>query len=280
MSPPHVCLALTRCRTGSTTIISTIDNDGEMAGYSEILNGTKKFSYQRYLVGRLQREPEARERFCETGPLFALGEYLEHLVEQASRDKPDLRLIVLECKVENLWVMSSMWTNPKRDLTVVAALRELVTGADSVLLLRRTNMLARLCSNRLAHAAGVFHARQGDQERALTAASFSPVSLQPEQVVNEFLAEQEMDHVLDRRVRRLHQKVLAISYEDAYAPDGSDFSEMFRRDFADLTNGIQLPRPIMKRVRQRSDREVISNYDEVVAAIRQTPALAPVAALL
>jgi hypothetical protein len=273
MNRPTVCFLFSRCRTGSTTITSTLNLHPEAVAFPEVLNGIQPHSYPSYIVERIATDAVARSEFLSKGPLFAFRQFLEELLQQALATKQGVRLVLFECKLENFWVFGNQWTHPEEGLDKNETLKQALGISDVVLFLRRINMLARYCSNYVANTTGVFHSPKGQAQAIQQLPAMTVKEVRPEKYIANFMRELNYDkHFIDL-IKARHRKFSLIEYERIYEKDTNSFTSEFQEFVARVFDGIRLDGPAMSKVRQIRERDVISNYDDLEAAVRKTPVL-------
>jgi hypothetical protein len=269
----QVTFMFARCRSGTTALLNAINATAEVAAFSEVLNGVLPHSYQRYMLDRVAAESSAKEEFLTKGPLFAFGDYAAHLAAQARAKKPTTRFLLLECKMENLRVLSYQWCHPANDFGQVEFLERAAALSSSSLFLQRRNVLERFCSNKLAHASGVFHSVQGRQDEALRKSPIQPFRLNVKSVIATFEQEVTYDRAFAGMLSRRFKDSESIEYERVFDAPTGGFTSAFQDVVARRFGGAQLAPPRFKKVAALGPTDIIINHAEVVEAIRASEIL-------
>jgi len=267
----QLCSLLCRCRTGSTALTKAISAHPHAMAFHEILNGIHGHSYQNFVIDLITSDKAKKSEFMSVGPLFAFQDYLNKLVETARKEKPELKICVIECKIENMNVFSSQWSHPSNDFVKVEFLRLALNASDNAMFLRRRNVLERRCSNRLAHHTGVFHSTMGKQAAVIEKRPIDKETIKIPMMLRTIREELEYDARLFEYISSVRPRPMLIEYEDAY--DESGFTPAFLERFAAFSGGITLGQPPLSKVRSLTPKEMIANYDPLVAAIRNSPML-------
>jgi hypothetical protein len=262
------CFMFCRCRTGSTALIRAVADHARAAAFAEILNGTQPHCYQSYLVDRLSNDAEAKISFLNEGPLFAFRGYIGDQIGRARQRKSELEFTLFESKIENLYCLSDPWSHPGGGFSNLGFLDRVVAAFDSIIFLRRRNVWDRYCSDISSRATGIYHSDEGDPN----AVPIVKTSVSVDSLVDTLISEIDFDQRFFDYLSRKSPNVWVINYEDIFA-DGK-FTPEFSKQFSEHFNGIELPPPNMGKLARPSGRNLVENYDEAIAAIRNAPALA------
>jgi len=263
----QTCFMLSRCRTGSTSLLKAITQNSRASAYAEIFNPTKSYSYQSYLFDWLSAAAERKTSFLEGGPLCVFDEYMEELRSKEKALKPELRLFVFECKLENSYVFSDNWTHPTMNFSTSAIIRRSLAISQSAILLRRKNVLERFFSDVTARLTGIFHSDEGTQSKRVT-----KIKVHVADIVRNMKEEIEIDDSISSYMKSNILLFSELYYEDIYAIDG--FNSEFVTDFKYIGNGINLDAPTLRKVRTLGGRDLVENFDELCRAFAQEPELA------
>lgn len=260
---PKICLMLCRCRTGSTSITNAVRDLPYAYSFAEILNPKNSYSYQYFLARVISRAEKDAARFATEGPLFAISEYMSWLVEQAREAHPKLEVLIIETKIENLYVFGEIWTHPTFRFNFPSIIDRLSQHVTSHFVLQRRNVVERFLSNTSATVTGVYHSRIGSPHKMPDSiAKFKVQDVAG--LVNALVKEIGFDKYLLDMIKYKYKNTFNVFYEDAFS-DGA-FTEQFRELFVKKLN-IEITTPNYVKARVMSGAELIENFSELEAAI-------------
>lgn len=264
-----IIMMFDRCRTGSTTVLRSLAAIPGVASYQEVMSGIYDYSYQKFLLDAMDASEQNKARFRSEGALFLFEDYIEWLKATAKSTYGDIKYLVVECKIENMSVFSAQWHNPMTGFWGNEFLRRAMKISDGVIFLRRMNVVARLSSHLAASQTGIFHSKDGDQTKALETREIKKLQTPADKLINVVAQENEFDQAFADFLKQNAPGATLLKYEEVFSGENGGFSDGFRSEMAAIFGGAAPEMPIMKKVRSLSEREIIENYDDLVAVMRK-----------
>jgi LPS sulfotransferase NodH len=246
-----ICITAAQ-RAGATALQNAV-RAGNVLNYGEVFHPQPlEDAAGTFLRFAEERDIRLSETATRSGAAAIAEDYLNWLREQAAPQH-----VLIDVKLNSWFVLSSWWQYPHREPFFLHYLKQ---KRAVFVFIWRENLADQVLSLFIAREFGIWHDLTAEKVAGRTLRA--PVTWLKELAVLIARAEDGMlDHLRD------YPDKVVICYEELFL--NGRLSEQFRSAFVRIT-GIGLPRTTSGGVPPNSanKRDIIENYDEVIAAIR------------
>lgn len=252
-----VCVLIASQRSGTGALGSVFNQIPELSYVAEIFYKGHIGHYSCYFTFYLEKIRQDPMRALPGHNMQNFKEYLEYLA-----DFHPGKTVIIDVKYNSTHLLNDFVQQP---LGTPAFIRYCYQNNLPVIHLRRDNLLKMVISTLIARKNGVAHTHD------LKAIHTPTVRIDPAFLLASLNEAVEQRGFMDKLLPRVERRV-DLSYETLFATDGT-IAPAARQSMASLLNLKDFPDLKPAFVKQTRDdlRQVIENYDEILACLSETP---------